>query len=128
MNSKFQKNGTLFKWHLFYIDMEWIFMPFCLGFYNKYSIQMCSSYLRIIIMQCGNKVLQMKLRERERRNKQMFCQLKLDTNILLLDRIRDCWIIIIWNLSKSIFAWGSEAKSRPTSNAIHFSTLICYTF
>lgn len=57
-------------------------------------------------MQCGNKMLQMKSKERGRgdqKKKQMFYQLKLDTNILLLDRKRDCWIfIIIWNLSKSI--------------------------
>lgn len=23
MNSEFQQNGTLFKWHLFYIDIEY---------------------------------------------------------------------------------------------------------
>lgn len=80
-------------------------------------------------MECGNKVLQMRLRERKRerkRNKQMFRQLKVDTNILLLDRKWDCWIIIIiWNLSKSILPEDPKQShgQRPMQSANPFSTL-----
>lgn len=65
-----------------------IFMPFRFGFYNKYSIQKVlklpgNNMYNAMWEQSAPNEVRMK-----KRNKQMFCQLKLDTNILLLDRMK----------------------------------------